>query len=326
MKILFSADEHLCLRRKKVEKQFEINRYRNYFDLMISKARELDAVIVHGGDFFDRYPTFEEVCLFLEYTYRTWEQGIEVYMIPGNHEMIRNETFLQNQLLLSLLPSNFHMILEYSSIGDIDFIPYNTLQQTPKLKPHNNILVTHVRGEIPPHVKPEIDLDTYNRWNIVFAGDLHSHQNTQRNIIYPGSPMSITFHKEKLPTNSKGLIVFDTEDPENYDWFETNLPGLIRKEISSTKQDRPRYDEKGNYIAWKIVGDMESVGDVKLGADRIDDVEIQEKTEEPLLFDTVDTLKDELHTYLSKVINLSPKKIDRIFGKFNDLYKESEME
>ncbi|WP_227495548.1 hypothetical protein, partial [Pseudomonas aeruginosa] len=49
---------------------------------------------------------------------------------------------------------------------------------------------THVRGEIPPHVKPEIDLSWLEKFPFVFAGDLHSHQNTQGNIVYPGSPMT----------------------------------------------------------------------------------------------------------------------------------------
>ena len=47
-------------------------------------------------------------------------------------------------------------------------------------------LFTHVRGEIPPHVKPEVDLDRFEDFPIVFAGDLHAHSNSQRNIVYPG--------------------------------------------------------------------------------------------------------------------------------------------
>ena len=58
-------------------------------------------------------------------------------------------------------------------------------------------MFTHVRGEIPPHVKPEVDLDMFEDFPVVFAGDLHAHSNTQRNIVYPGSPMTTSFHRSK---------------------------------------------------------------------------------------------------------------------------------
>ena len=61
-------------------------------------------------------------------------------------------------------------------------------------------LFTHVRGEIPPHVKPEVDLDLFNDFPVVFAGDLHAHSNTQRNIVYPGSPMTTSFHRKEVET------------------------------------------------------------------------------------------------------------------------------
>ena len=59
-------------------------------------------------------------------------------------------------------------------------------------------LFTHVRGEIPPHVVPEVDLERFDKFKTVFAGDLHAHENTQRNIVYPGSPMTTSFHRNEV--------------------------------------------------------------------------------------------------------------------------------
>jgi len=49
-----------------------------------------------------------------------------------------------------------------------------------------------------PHVKPEVDLDRFEDFPVVFAGDLHAHSNTQRNIVYPGSPMTTSFHRKEV--------------------------------------------------------------------------------------------------------------------------------
>ena len=73
----------------------------------------------------------------------------------------------------------------------------------------NKPLYTHVRGEIPPHVTPEVDLDRFNDFPVVYAGDLHSHSNTQRNIVYPGSPMTTSFHRDVVKT---GYLLIDEED------------------------------------------------------------------------------------------------------------------
>ena len=65
---------------------------------------------------------------------------------------------------------------------------------------HGNICFTHVRGEIPPHVKPEMDLELFAKYDLVLAGDLHSYENSQKNILYPGSPVTTSFHRHNVDT------------------------------------------------------------------------------------------------------------------------------
>ena len=85
-------------------------------------------------------------------------------------------------------------------------------------------LFTHVRGEIPPHVVPEVDLERFDKFKTVFAGDLHAHSNTQRNIVYPGSPMTTSFHRQEVET---GYLLINPKD-WSWNWWPFTLPQLIR--------------------------------------------------------------------------------------------------
>ena len=64
---------------------------------------------------------------------------------------------------------------------------------------------------VPPHVHSEVDLSIFKKFPVVFAGDLHSHSNCQENIVYPGSPMSITFHRNKI---ENGYLIIE----DNWEW------------------------------------------------------------------------------------------------------------
>ena len=65
----------------------------------------------------------------------------------------------------------------------------------------------------------------FDEFPVVFAGDLHSHSNTQRNIVYPGSPMTTSFHRNKVET---GYLLI-SEDTWDWLWYPFQLPQLLRK-------------------------------------------------------------------------------------------------
>ena len=46
-------------------------------------------------------------------------------------------------------------------------------------------LFTHVRGAIPPHVTPEVDLKRFEPFPVIFAGDLHSRTVTSEDAMVP---------------------------------------------------------------------------------------------------------------------------------------------
>jgi len=53
MKILFTADWHINLRKRHVPKEFQVDRYRKLFD-ELAKI-ECDTMVL-GGDIFDKIP------------------------------------------------------------------------------------------------------------------------------------------------------------------------------------------------------------------------------------------------------------------------------
>ena len=41
------------------------------------------------------------------------------------------------------------------------------------LPKRNDILVTHIRGEVLPHITPEYDFEKLRPWKLILLGDLH---------------------------------------------------------------------------------------------------------------------------------------------------------
>lgn len=258
--ILFCADEHVLVRRKGVPSEFEKSRYRKLFEELLILMDTSDCLaMIHGGDLFDRAPNIEEIALVAEYLNKVTKP---CYIINGNHEATKKgQTFL-GELYSIITNSKVVFINVYDTVfledkedTTIDFIPYNMLKHFEK-NGHffegskHQILVTHVRGEISPHVTPEVDLSIFDKWQIVLAGDLHSRDCSQRNIQYPGSPLATSFYRDHAPT--KGIIKLDLETLHAHN-VALDIPALVRKTVSSKEEVGQPFDERGNYIDYEIV-------------------------------------------------------------------------
>ena len=225
--ILFTADWHLKLGQKNVPLPWACARFELFFQQI--RTLELGTEIhVIGGDLFDRVPSMDELTLYFDFIK---DVTIPTYIYDGNHEATRkNKTFFSNLKRATQDVNDLVTIVDKTTeFGWGTILPYCDLHKKGSIEKCNpkKPLFTHVRGEIQPHVTPEVDLDRFNKFPKVFAGDLHAHSNTQRNIIYPGSPMTTTFHREVVKTGY--LIIRDL----TWDWREFDLPQLLRKTISS---------------------------------------------------------------------------------------------
>ena len=315
MKVLFSADYHLKLNQKNVPVDWSKNRYKMLFEQLHELEKTVDLHVI-GGDIFDKVPTMPELELYFDYVAGA---ACETIIFAGNHESTSKHGtfFTQLKEVTNRINSKVRIMDEFESIENMDFIPYNKLKIFEKESYDftGNILFSHFRGEIPPHVKPEIDLSLFDRWDKVYAGDLHSHSNSQLNIVYPGSPVTTSFHRERVST---GVIRFDSKTTD-FEWVELKLPQLIRKTIKAGEEMvRTDYD----HTIYEITGDADELGSVE-SSDLIDKKVVKRSSECALILEPEMTVQDELHEYLSYILELPEDSIQEIMKEFNDNVKRT---
>jgi DNA repair exonuclease SbcCD nuclease subunit len=310
MKLLFSADWHIKLNTKNIPNEWAVNRYKQLFGKLHELEKSVDMHII-GGDIFDKLPSMQELELYFEFIADCRAKTI---IIPGNHEATKKgQTFLTNlKKSTNLINSLVEVIDDYLSIENIDFIPYNKLKEYNQadINFHGDILVTHVRGEIPPHVKPEVNLELFDRWKVVLAGDLHSYGNSQRNILYPGSPITTSFHRNSVDT---GVIIFDS-DTLSHTFIPLNLPQLIRRTIKVGDEMVPTHPD---HTIFEIEGDMSELGNVTDNA-LIDKKVVKRNIETALILSPEMSVEQEITEYLSYILELSEDTIEKALQVYND--------
>lgn len=318
--ILFTADWHLKLGQKNVPVAWAKNRYSLFF----SQLRELEAdcnLHIIGGDLFDRLPSMEELELYFSFI-----RGVKIPTIiyPGNHEATKkNKTFFSQ---LKQVSRDINPLIHVIDISYVDtevgfsILPYCELHREGSIEHFDTSmpLFTHVRGEIPPHVKPEIDLNRLQDFPVVFSGDLHSHSNTQRNIVYPGSPMTTSFHRSKVET---GYLLID-ESSWKWMWEPFSLPQLLRKTVSNPEE---MVSTKYDHTIYEIEGDIQELAGVK-NSELLDKKVVKRSTEATLVIDKDMSIQDELSEYLLYVLEMPEDKIPNIIGTFNDYSQKAQVE
>jgi len=312
--ILFTADWHLKLGQKNVPLPWACSR----FELFFEKIREIElGVDIHviGGDLFDRVPTMDELTLYFDFIK---EVSIPTYIYDGNHEATKkNKTFFSNLKRATQNVNDLVTIVDKTTEFEWGTIlPYCDLHKKGSIEKcnPNKPLFTHVRGEIQPHVTPEVDLDRFNKFKRVFAGDLHAHSNTQRNIVYPGSPMTTSFHREIVKT---GYIIIRKN---TWEWVEFDLPQLLRRTITSEDE---MIATDYHHTIYEIEGDVADLATVK-NSELLDKKVVKRSTEATLNLKNM-TIDQELVEYLSAILNLTDDKIKNIMAVFNDYSKNATM-
>lgn len=312
MKILFTADHHIKLSAKNVSKSWSLNRLQLFFSEIESLNCDLHIL---GGDLFDKTPSLDELEVFLNFVSSTKHQTL---YYDGNHEAgKKGETFLSKLTsVVSKLNPRFHIINyscewvlfdnplypETSKLAKFNILPYCDLHKAQEILSQMDKslpLFTHVRGSIEPHVKPEVDLSLFEDFPVVFAGDLHSHKNTQLNIVYPGSPMTTSFHRNKTKGDN-GYLIIDSDD-WSWTWHELNLPQLIRKTITDpseavpTSPDLTIYELEGSIKELSQVNTNSLISSKKLTTNKDETTSILSKDLD---------IKEEFYLYAKEVLKI----------------------
>lgn len=305
MKILFLADLHIHY-PKKVPKEWQYNRFMLLAD-EINKV-ECDFVLLGGDTLDSAKPSTAELELFFDFLAKIERKG---GLYSGNHEMQTKKHSILWDLRSEIERStNFKVLVSNAYGKDFDVVDYPHIQ-APYTK-HNDICFTHVRGAIEPHVKPEVDLSVFSEYRVVFAGDLHSNENSQLNIFYPGSPLTTSFHRTRA-TKSNGMYLINTE-PLSYDWINlSHLPQLIRKTISDPSDMVPtEYD----YTVYELEGSITDLAKVT-NSDLLDKKVNNLVTKDATLDLKTLSLNEQMQLYLKEIQHLSEETISRLIRRFN---------
>ncbi len=310
MKLLYTADWHIKLGQKNVPREWQKKRFHE----MVNKIEELDYdIMVIGGDIFDKLPSLEEIALYFELIKKFTRP---TYIFDGNHEAgKRGYTWLEKLNTTTCAVNENVNILNKSCmfIEGIDILPYTRLKTFKPEEYSNKLLLTHVRGSIPPFVKPEIDLSKFGRWDLVLAGDLHDHsatfeeENVKYNIVYPGSPLSCTFHRNKV---TNGVIICDT-DTLKWEFTAIKTPQLIRKTITNSSDAIPT---EYNHTIYEIEGNLEDLSNVSTN-NLIDRKVVYSDKKSKLNLEGL-SITEEIDLYLKEVIMIEDT--SDIIGIFND--------
>lgn len=311
--ILFTADWHLKLGQKNVPMPWACARYDLFFETVHELEKDVNLHII-GGDLFDRVPSMDEITVYFDFIK---DIKIPTIIYDGNHEATKkNKTFFTN---LKRATSDVNPLVEIvDETTEYEWgtiLPYADLHKKgaiEKCNP-NKPLYTHVRGEIPPHVTPEVDLDRFNAFPVVYAGDLHSHSNTQRNIVYPGSPMTTSFHREVVKT---GYLMID--NLYDWTWHEFDLPQLLRRTVSNPDD---MIASEFHHTIYEIEGDVADLANIK-NSELLDKKVVKRSSEATLNLKDL-TMEEELVEYMSAILNLTDDKIKQIMGVFNDYSKDA---
>ena len=309
MSKLLLADIHIKLGQKNVPREWALRRYDMFFDQVAEVEDDVDEIII-PGHLFDRVPTLDELSLYFKFISQRTKRTI---ISTGNHEATKKgkSFFTELKGVTERLNPKVEIVVDYiHEADDYYVVPYEFIKNKGTWDElARKYVFTHVRGEIPPHVKPEINLEWLDKFPIVFAGDLHSHSNTQRNIVYPGSPMTTSFHRSEVEA---GYIII--QDDWSWKWHAFDLPQLIRKTVSDPSEMIPT---DFHHTIYELEGNIKDLSKIE-NSDLLDKKLVKRSSDTALVLDKSMSISDELVEYLRYIQELPDSTIDNIMEVFNE--------
>lgn len=301
IKILSSADWHVNLHRKKIPRAWQMARFQQLFDKLLKLETDCDVHVI-AGDLFDKEPDPDEICLVLAYLNTV---SIPTIVVPGNHEATsRGRTFwehfkLENTIknpLVHIFTKNDRIVL--AGQGFCAF-PYGSVQ-TDDLPAYvdGDILVTHIRGEVPPHISAEYDFERLRPWKLILLGDLHfNHRYGDHAAYYPGSPLNTTFDRDDKRAYGVDIIMLNSVDDYVVSFHDLKLPKLIRRTVPV---GTPLVAHSYDHVVYEVTGSIDELAQLKKS-----DVLDKKMVEKPSSTATLDlsnkTLYEELEIYLHHI-------------------------
>ena len=316
LKVLCSADWHINLHKKKVPYDWQTARFREMFRKLLGLESWIDVHVI-AGDIFDKKPEPDEISLFLSYINSV---TIPTYIIPGNHEATRKgESFFEHLTEKNAIKNENVLVFTRNGRAtcgktSFQFFPYGEMQ-TDNLPEYveGDILVTHIRGEVPPHITPEYDFSRLSPWGLCLLGDLHfNHRYGDTNCYYPGSPVNTTFDRDE--TRKYGVDIYDLVDSRNYtrEFYDLDLPKLIRRKITAGEKmtTDPRH-----HVVYEVIGSIDELSKIER-SELLDKKVVDKPTDDVTLDLKGKSLYEELELYLK---HIKIQDVDTVLNEFKDL-------
>ena len=200
--------------------------FRKFYDEVFFPYLEEHGIktLFHGGDVFERrkYINFNTLRSCKDYFFRRLvELGIDMYVIPGNHDTYYKNTNEINSidLLLREYP-NIHIIQEPKKMKfdgrEFTFIPWlcpdNYDASLQAISEPGDICIGHFEIEGFDMFRGArndggLDRKILSHYDMVLSGHFH-HRSTDDNIYYLGSPYGMTWSDYDDP---RGFHIFDTK-------------------------------------------------------------------------------------------------------------------
>ena len=316
-RVICSADWHINLHKKKVPYDWQVGRFKSMFRKLIALEQNCDVHII-AGDIFDKKPEPDEICLFLSYINSV---SIPTYIIPGNHEATKKgESFFEHFNEDNAIKNeNVHLFTRNgrATVGktSFQFYPYGEMQlDNLPTYIEDDILVTHIRGEVPPHITPEYDFSRLDSWGLCLLGDLHfNHRYGDTNCYYPGSPLNTTFDRDE--SRQYGVDIYDIVDSRNYtrEFYDLKLPKLIRRKIAVGEELK---SDAFHHIVYEVTGSLDQLAKIE-NSELLDKKMVEKPAEESTLDLKNKSIYEELEIYLSHIKVADTKTVLDEFKKLN---------
>ena len=301
IRILSSADWHVNLHRKKIPAHWQMRRFQMLFERLLELEDRCDVHVI-AGDLFDKEPDPDEICLVLSYLNSVQKPTL---VIPGNHEATsKGRTFWEHFKLENTIKNPLvHIFTENSRFEVLGqgfcLFPYGSVQ-TNNLPTYvdGDILVTHIRGEVPPHITAEYDFEKLRPWKLVLLGDLHfRHKYKDYPVYYPGSPLNTTFDRDDKREYGVDIITMRSIDDYAVNFVDLKLPKLIRRTVSVNQQ---MVQDVYHHIIYEVTGSIDELALVKK-TDMLDKKMVEKPTTDATLDLKDKSLYEELEIYLQYI-------------------------
>jgi hypothetical protein len=141
------------------------------------------------------------------------------------------------------------------------FFPYGEMQTDNLPKPIKDaILVTHIRGEVPPNITAEYDFEKLRPWRLILCGDLHfNHVYKDFPLYYPSSPVNVNFDREDNKFYGVNSIEFHSINNYKINFIDLKLPKLIRKTINAGEaMEKDPY----HHVIYEVTGSLDTLATV----------------------------------------------------------------